>query len=126
MTAAAVGASEHQAARTRRICEREFLRDHPAHRDSENMRARDLRMVQYRRDIGRHIAERELRIRLVALAGAAIIDYKKPEPRFHQLQKRLAPSAALGAEAHDERDRVARAANLVAKFQAVPGLGEIA
>src|ERR1035437_6579909 len=107
MARAAVGASKHQPARARRIREHEFLRDHPAHRDSENMRARNLGMVKYRGDVRRHIAERELGVGLVALAGAAIIDDEKPEPRFHQFQKWLSPSSRGAAESHDQPDRLA-------------------
>ena len=51
-------------------------------------------MIQHRRDIRRQVTERELGIRLVALAGAAIVDNENLEPSFHQLEKRLAPSAA--------------------------------
>src|SRR5208337_1487118 len=58
--------------------------------------------------------------------GAAIVDDENLEPRFHQLEECLAPSAARAAESHDERDRFAVAANLVAKLEAVFGLGEIA
>src|ERR1700674_1580855 len=115
MTRTAVGASEHQPARALRIREHKFLRDHPAHRDSEDMRARRVRMVEYRRDIRSQVAERELGVRLIALAGAAIVDNKNPEPRFHQFEKRLAPSAARAAEPHDQRHRIAVSSNLVAK-----------
>src|SRR5258708_38280276 len=100
MTRAAVGASEHQPARALRIREHKFLCDHPTHRDSEDMRARRVRMVEHRRDIRRQVGERELGVRLIALAGAAIVYKKYLAPRFHQLQKRLAPSATAAAEPH--------------------------
>src|SRR5208337_2784211 len=47
MTRAAVGASENQAARAPGIRERELLRDHPAHRDAEDMRAWRLRVIEH-------------------------------------------------------------------------------
>src|ERR1700688_2256257 len=121
MTGAAVGASEHEPARALRIREHKFLRDHPAHRDSEDMRARRVRMVEYRRDIRRQVAERELDVRLIALAGAAIVDNKNLEPRFHQLQKRLTPSTARAAKSHDQRNRFTLPSSLVAKLEAVFG-----
>src|SRR5580700_9277596 len=55
MTGAAVGASENEAARALGIRERELLRDHPAHRDAEDMRARRLRMIEHGCDIGSHV-----------------------------------------------------------------------
>ena len=83
-------------------------------------------MVQHRGDVRGHVAERELGVGLVALAGAAIVDDEKLEPRFHRFQKWLAPCPPRAAESHDERDRLAIPSNLVAKLEAVPGLGEIA
>src|SRR6267154_3803418 len=125
MTRAAVGASEDQAAGPRRICEREFLRDHPAHRDSENMRARRLRVIQNRGDIRGHLCEPELGVRLVAFAGAAVVDHENLEARFHLFQERLAPSASRAAESHDKRDWFAGAANLVANLYAIRGLRKV-
>src|SRR5260370_23058021 len=98
MALAAVGASEDQAASARRIGKRELLRDHPAHRDSENMRVRRLRMIKHRGDIRSHLRKRELRVGLVALAGAAVVDHENLEAGFHQFQKWLTPSASRAAE----------------------------
>src|SRR5260370_29562334 len=113
MALAAIGASEDQTASAGWVCECEFLRDHSAHRDSEDMRARGLRVIQNRGDIRGHLCERERLVGLVALAGAAVVDHENLEARFHQLQKGLAPSAARGAESHDYRDWHATAAHLL-------------
>src|SRR6266446_6941014 len=101
MAGTAAGATKDQAASAGWICECEFLRDHSAHRDSEDMRARGLRLVQDCGDIRGHLCERERLVGLVALAGAAVVDHENLEARFHQLQKGLAPSAARAAESHD-------------------------
>src|SRR5579864_9262022 len=119
MTGAAVGASEDQAASPLRIREREFLRDHSAHRDSENVRAWSFRVIEDGCDIRGHLRERELGVGLVALAGAAVVDHEDLEARFHQLEKSLAPSASGAAESHNKRDWIAGAANLVANLYAV-------
>ena len=83
-------------------------------------------MVEHGRDIRRHIAECELGVWFVALAGAAIVDNENLEPRFHQLEERLAPSPARAAESHDQRHRLALPSNLVAELEPVFGPGEIA
>src|SRR5260370_41308399 len=125
MALAAVGASEDQAASARRIGKRELLRDHPAHRDSENMRVRRLRMLEHSRDIRSHLRKRELPVGLVALASAAVVDHENLEAGFHQFQKWLTPSAPPAAEPHAKRNRLAGAANLVAKLEAVCGLRKV-
>ncbi len=119
------GASEHQAAHARRVPERELLRNHAAHRDAVDVRAVDLRMIEDRRDVIRHIGHGPRCIGLVALAGAAIVDEDSFEAPLDEVEKRITPSAAGAAEAHDEGERIAAAADFVPKFESVFGLRKI-
>src|ERR1700731_4711739 len=79
MGSAGGGASEGERCGLRGMTQRKFLRDHPAHRDAEYVRARDLEFLeQAGRVVGEHL-DRVRCVGLVALPGAAIVkrDYAK-------------------------------------------------
>ncbi len=46
MLSARGGASERERLQSARMTQREFLRDHPAHRDTEKMRALEFELVE--------------------------------------------------------------------------------
>src|SRR5713226_10191594 len=67
------GASKREGRSVRGMTQRKLLRDHPAHRYPEHVRARNFELLEQPGGVvGKHL-DRVRRIGLVALPGAAIV-----------------------------------------------------
>ena len=76
-----VGGDEHEALHARRVPQREALRDEPAHRVADDVRALDAQVLEQRRTVVRHRVDARRRIVGSRAADATVVGRDDPKAR---------------------------------------------
>src|SRR5262245_61548514 len=108
----AMRATQRQFIYPARVSEREFLRDHPAHRDAEYMRRFDAERVEQPGRIVGHLPDRVSVVRLVGLADAAVIEDDCAKT-LRERRDLLREAVASGRKPMDHQQRLAFAMNFI-------------